>query len=146
MLKAFTRHQVVLADYDEMPNSPRFISLGEKNEETVAHTILSNCLDEGIDMILPLRNFEISPLAKAKVLFDEFNVEILLPNDGDLSAYFDPLSASKHEYWAVFRKGEAIFASMADEQTAASGQTLCLNGAFYINYDNAVANLKLITI
>ena len=146
MLKAFTQHQVVLADYGEMPNSSRFITLGEKNEDTIAHTLLSNCLDQGIDMILPLHNFEISPLAKAKVLFDEFNVEILLPNDGDLNAYFHSLIALNYEHWVVFRKGEVLFASMADEQVAASGKTISLNGAFYINYDNGVANLKLITI
>ncbi|MBC7616322.1 MAG: hypothetical protein H7202_09670 [Pedobacter sp.] len=146
ILRAFTHYNVVLADYGEMPNSSRFISLGEKNEDTIAHILLSNCLDEGIDMILPLHKFEISPLAKAKVLFDEFNVEILLPNDGDLSTYFNLQAALKHENWAVFRKGEALFTSIADEQTAASGEALCLNGAFYVNYENAVANLKLITI
>ena len=146
MLKAFTQHQVVLADYGEMPNSPRFISLGEKNEDTIAHTLLSNCLDQVIDMILPLHNFEISPLSKAKVLFDEFNVEILLPNDGNLNIYFDPLAALKYEHWAVFRKGEVLFASMADKELVNFGKATCLNGVFYINYDKAVANLKLITI
>ena len=146
MLKAFAKHQVVLADYGEMPNSSRFISLGEKNEDIIAHNLLNNCLDEGVDMILPLHTFEISATAKAKVLFNEFNIEVLLPNDGDLNTYFDQQTILKHEHWAVFRRAEILFASMADEKLVNFGKANCLNGAFYVNYDNTLANLKLITI
>ena len=150
MLKAFTQYQVVLADYGEIPNfssgAYKWISLGEKNEDIIAHTLLSNCLDEGVDMILPLHNFEISPLAKAKVLFNEFNIEILLPNEDDLSIYFDEQAVLKQAYWAVFKSGEILFASKADEQTVTFQETTVLNGAFYINCEKAVANIKLITI
>jgi len=143
--KAFVQHQVVLADYGDVPLFPKFISLGKKNEDTIAHTLLSACLDEEVDVVLPLYNFEITAMAKAKVLFNEFNVDILLPNT-DLKTYFYEQLVLKSDSWVAFWKGEALFMSSTDEQLIAFGKSANLNGVFYFNSAHAVANLKLITI
>ncbi len=149
MLKAFELHQVLLADYGEMPNfsssAYTFISLGEKNEDTIAHTLLNQCLNEGVDLILPLHAFEIIPIAKAKVLFNEFNIELLLPNADDLEAYFDQKTTLKQANWGIFKDGEILFSSTADDEFFTIGKTAILNGAFYFDR-STVANLKLITI
>lgn len=149
MLKAFEQHQVSLADYGEMPNfsSPAytFISLGPKNEDTVAHTLLNHCLNEGIDLLLPLHAFEILPLVKAKVLFNEFNITLLLPSIDDLSFYFDQKIATKRGHWAVFKDGEVLFSTVADDTLFTIEKNPFLNGAFYFD-QGTVANLKLITI
>lgn len=150
MLKAFETHQIVLADYGEMPSfsstAYRFISLGEKNEDAIAHHLLSSCLDEEIDLILPLHAFEVEAMAKAMVLFSEFNITILLPPDADLSTYFKVNDQVKSTDWAVFKNGEALFMSTPNDKLAAFSNHDHLSGAFYINYSNVVANLSLITI
>ncbi|MES2418101.1 MAG: hypothetical protein V4541_07915 [Bacteroidota bacterium] len=85
LLKDFNQYEVVLADYGEVPamvsKNYKLISLGTKNEEVLVHTLLKHCLNEGVDAILPTELFEIEALLKAKILFDEFNIEILLPNN-----------------------------------------------------------------
>ncbi len=150
MLKAFESHQIVLADYGEMPNfsssAYQFISLGEKNEDTIAHNLINNCLNEGVDWILPLHSFEIMALAKASILFSEFNLAILLPSLNDLSLYFDVNDTTKYTNWALFRDGEVLFMSFTDDRIASFAKNSSLSGAFYINNQNTVANLTLITI
>lgn len=84
MLKSFDQHQLILADYGEVPllfsKNYKLISLGEKNEDTLAHTLLNYCLNEGVDAVLPIEPFELEAVLKAEVLFNEFNIEVLRPN------------------------------------------------------------------
>ncbi|KQC02151.1 hypothetical protein [Pedobacter sp. Hv1] len=147
LLKAFTEHEMVLADYDEVPSfssaAYRFVSLGAKNEDTLAHTLLNNCLDENVAAILPLHDFEIEALAKATILFKEFNIEVLLPNQGDLMQY---LNSKKSTNWAVFNHGNLIFATEPNETLIALAQATHLNGAYYVSEDDGQLNLALITI
>jgi hypothetical protein len=83
LVKEYPEDQVVLADYGEMPSFPsatyRFISLGEQNKEVVAHNLLTICLDEGVDAVVPLHRFEADELLKSKVLFDEYNITVITP-------------------------------------------------------------------
>lgn len=80
----FANDQVILADYGEMPSFPsakyKFLSLGERNDDIIAHNLLSHCLDEGAEAIVPLHDFEMRELLKSSVLFKEFNIEILVVN------------------------------------------------------------------
>ena len=140
LLKAFSKDKVVLADYGDVPvfasDAYQYISLGIKNEDVLAHTLLNNCLNEGVDAILPLHRFEIEALAKAKVLFEEFNISLLLPSVFELSAYLKPESIFSKDHWAVFRDGNRVFATMNDEFTLNQALSKKLNGAFYVNADN----------
>ena len=85
VLKAFEQHEVIVADYGEVPSFSsskyQLISLGEKNEDIIAHVLLNYCLDHGVDALVPLHEFEIEPIAKSKILFNEFNVSVLLPDE-----------------------------------------------------------------
>lgn len=147
-MKAFAQHHVILADYGDMPNFSstafKFISLGEKNEDTIAHTLLNNCLNEEIDLILPLHRFEIIAMAKAKVLFSEFNIEVLLP-ENDLPVYLDVKGGQKFSHWAIFEHGNALFMTLQEERLLDFAKATKLNGAFYFNEEGAVTNLTLIT-
>lgn len=140
LLKAFTKYKVVLADYGDVPlfatKDYELISLGIKNEEVLAHTILNNCLNEGVDAILPIHNFEMEALAKAEVLFNEFNISLLLPNALELNKYFKDNEVKKSDHWAVFNKGELIFSTRDHQTTLELGRNKELNGAFYINPNN----------
>ena len=137
LLKAFTNYKVVLADYGDVPlfatKDYELISLGIKNEEVLAHTLLNNCLNEGVDAILPIHSFEIEALAKAEVLFNEFNISLLLPNARELNMYFKPNEVKKSEHWAVFDKGKLIFSTHEDQTTVELGRNKKLNGAFYVS-------------
>ncbi|RYG03733.1 MAG: hypothetical protein EOO07_31615 [Chitinophagaceae bacterium] len=150
MLKAFAQYQVILADYGEMPDFPsttcKFVSLGEKNEEILAHNLLNHCLDEEIDLVLPLHAFEIVAIAKAKTLFGEFNIDVLLPNDHDMPHYLNASGSEKPKKWAVFMNGNVLFQSFTAEEGVAVAESSTLSGAFYINEVQSVANLTLITI
>jgi hypothetical protein len=82
-LAAFANDTVILADYGEMPSFPsakyQFISLGERNDDIIAHNLLNHSLNEGADAILPLQAFEIAEIAKSALLFEEFNIRVLMP-------------------------------------------------------------------
>lgn len=147
LLKAFTQYEVVLADYGDVPvfatKDYKFISLGIKNEDVLAHTLLNNCLDEGVDYILPLHNFEIEALAKSEVLFSEFNISLLLPNVFELNNYFVAGQNAKSENWAVFNNGELIFANLFNEELEELGKNKKLNGAFYLTSETG---FNLLTI
>ncbi|SFG88692.1 ATP-grasp domain-containing protein [Pedobacter insulae] len=145
ILKAFTQHQVILADYGEVP-SFSFVSLGEKNEDTIAHSLLNTCLDLAVDAILPLHHFEIEPMAKAKVLFNEFNIEVLLPNLEALSTYQEIHSFAKQDEWMLFIAGEVLGASTIDADLTFFGKKAQLNGVFKFNQGESVTNLRLFTI
>lgn len=79
---------IVLADYGEVPLFPsakyHFISLGERNDDIIAHNLLNYCLNEGADAILPLHVFEIEEIAKSAVLFEEFNINVLMPDESQV--------------------------------------------------------------
>ncbi|RZJ83860.1 MAG: hypothetical protein EOO20_22040 [Chryseobacterium sp.] len=84
LLKAFPNDKVVLADYGEMPSivtaQYHFISLGERNDDIIAHNLLNHCLDEAVDAVLPLHHFEMEDIAKSAVLFEEFSIKVLMPD------------------------------------------------------------------
>ena len=148
LLKAFEGHSVVLADYGEVPSFPstafQFISLGEKNEDTLAHTLLNNCLDQNIDVILPLHHFEILAMAKANILFNEFNVSILLPAVTAIEKYTATVDNKKN--WVVYNNGVVVYDTMQSELLRTYGREHDLSGAFYTKIDEITVKLELITI
>jgi hypothetical protein len=150
VLKAFAEHEVILADYGEMPSfsagNYKFISLGEKNDDTLAHSLLNACLDQEVDVFLPIHEFEIKPVAKAQILFNEFNISVLLPNQDVLESYVKPRSLAKDAEWLVFMEGEILFATSIDSELISFGRKTQLNGVFYFIKAEAVANLRLFTI
>ncbi|MBB2144436.1 hypothetical protein GM921_02990 [Pedobacter sp. LMG 31464] len=149
LVKAFATYQVILADYGEVPSltssAYTLISLGEKNEDVLAHTLLNKCLDEGVDLILPIHNFEIEAVVKAETLFNEFNIQVLVPNREELDLYFNIASTLKTGDWVIYKSGEVLFASNS-EVIPANNEQKNLNGAFYITKDDTAFKLNLITI
>lgn len=88
LVNTFAEDNIVLADYGDMPSIPSaryyFISLGERNDEIIAHNLLNHCLNEGVDAVLPLHEFEIADITKSKVLFEEFNIKVLMPENDQI--------------------------------------------------------------
>jgi hypothetical protein len=134
LLKAFADDHILLADYGDMPSfssaAYQMHSLGERNDDITAHNLLNNCLDEGVEMILPLHTFEIDAVSRSIVLFEEFGISVLLPEIGKLDQY---LSAVKQPGdWAIYRDGMLLFSSNPSDEQATLGKEAGLNGVFYI--------------
>jgi len=147
LLKAFTADQVLLADYGEIPSYAsaqyQFVTLGERNEDTIAHNLLNACLDQEADRLLPLYQFELEALVKSAVLFEEFNIHILLPDLNDFPYY--PLGGEiDKQNWAVYDQGVLLYASQPETLEGIS--TANLNGAFYINQTEEGLSPILFTI
>lgn len=132
LLKAFTGDQVLLADYGDAPSFSsaqyQFVSLGERNEETTAHNLLNACLDQDAERLLPLHIFELEAVVKSAVLFEEYNIHVLLPDLLSFPQY--PLTGAVNlQSWAVYDHGELIYTSVPEiAQQSVTG----LNGVFYI--------------
>ena len=144
-LKAFEGDRVVMADYGDVPSFPSakysFISLGERNDDILAYNLLNACLDNDIDHLMPLYNFEIKAVAKAAVLFSEFNIEVLLPDIAVLSKYnrvYNPVT----EHYVVYIKGKVLYSS----EPWAPKQEDILSGAFYIRQENEEVITNLLTV
>lgn len=133
LLKAFANDHILLADYGDMPSfssdAYQMHSLGERNDDTIAHNLLNNCLDEGVEMILPLHTFEIEALSKSIVLFEEFGIRVLLPEISSLDGY---LSTEKQSGdWIIYQDGAVLFPSDPSDAQLALGTSASLNGVFY---------------
>lgn len=76
--------QVLMADYEDVPKIPFkdfiFLSMGEQNPDTIAHSLLSFCLDQEVNVIVPTYDFEIEALKKSYILFEEFDIQVILPD------------------------------------------------------------------
>ena len=147
LLKAFSADQVLLADYGEIPSYAsaqyQFVALGERNEDTIAHNLLNACLDQEADRLLPLYQFELEALVKSAVLFEEFNIHILLPDLNDFP-YYKLGGAIDKQNWVVYDKGMLVYASQPENLEGISAANL--NGAFYVNKDADTITPILFTI
>jgi hypothetical protein len=147
LLKAFNNYQIVLADYGDVPNlkssTYNLISLGVKNEETIAHNLLNFCLDEAVDVVLPIHSYEIEAVAKAEILFNEFNIKVLLPKAEELIHFLKP---DKTTDWAVFDNGKLLFSTNHPDSLQIKGKGQNLNGVFYFIKEVDLVTFNLITI
>jgi hypothetical protein len=79
--RQYQNDQIVMADYGEMPQfgsaEYQFVSLGNHNADTTAHALLTFCLDNAIEAILPVNDFEIEAVVKSRILFEEFDIHVL---------------------------------------------------------------------
>ncbi|MNY29972.1 hypothetical protein D3C86_1640490 [compost metagenome] len=91
---AYAHDAIILADYGDVPHFPStkysFLSLGERNDDIIAHNLLNHCLNEGVDAILPLYPFEIAEIGKSTVLFEEFNIHVLMPEHSQVIPLNNP--------------------------------------------------------
>ncbi len=144
LLKAFPGHFVLLADYGDVPGilteNYGFASLGAVNKDSIAHILLNFCITESIDSIIPLHDYEIEPLAKSAVLFNEYGIQVLLPSLEKVGDYINT-DAVKYNDFAVFIHGELIFTT---NKIMPDNIEVDLNGIFGFNDDTT--NFKLFTI
>jgi len=137
LIKAFDNAEIILGDYGDMPNINTniysFAELGNWNAEVLAHNLLTKCLDNGVDVLLPLYEAEIIALSKSMVLFDEFGLKVLLPERPQLIQ-------GKFKDWCIFDDGKLVYSSIEIELNKCTN----LNG-FY-SFGNENKDFELISI
>jgi hypothetical protein len=78
-----TGESVLLGDYMDIPElmvkNGTMIKTPDPAGASFAHEMLTLCLDKGISMLFPLRKAELMPLAEARQLFLEFDIQLILP-------------------------------------------------------------------
>lgn len=79
--------EIVYASSEDIPQlllaSGKYAKIPKGLLPTFAHEVLKLSLDQQVDYVLPLGGFELEPLAAAKVLFEEYQISVLVP-DKDL--------------------------------------------------------------
>lgn len=120
-------HELILADFGEMPDfvgtDYKFVSLGQRNNETLAHTILTMCLDLGVEACLPLEREEIFACSEAKILFEEFNIALLVPELEYLKS-FNPIESADKNI-TILMNGEDLLTGKINNQL------MGLSGIYY---------------
>lgn len=135
LLKAFNSAEIFLGDYGDMPNinasSYSFIKLGVWNADVLAHNLLTKCLDNGVNVLLPLYEAEIEALSKSLVLFEEFGLKVLVPVPKASLWEKTQLNKEKFDHWCVVEKGKLLYASV--EKDLKEKDYFNLNGAYHFN-------------
>ncbi len=76
-------HRVVFGAADEMPEvllrSGNYVRIPQAVSPAFAHEMLKRCLDSQVEVLIPLGKYELKPLLEAKLLFNEYGIRILLP-------------------------------------------------------------------
>lgn len=83
--------EVLYASSEEIPElllkSGNYVSIPKGLLPTFAHEVLKLSLDQQVDYVLPLGGFELEALAEAKVLFDEYQIAVLVPDKDILDSF-----------------------------------------------------------
>jgi hypothetical protein len=83
--------EVLYASSEEIPElllkSGNYTAIPKGLLPTFAHEVLKLSLDKQVDYVLPLGGFELEPLAEAKVLFDEYQISVLVPDKDILETF-----------------------------------------------------------
>lgn len=80
---------VVLGDSGELPQMPggtNLIKLPAGSSPSFSHLLLTLCLDLDINKVYPLRREEITALAEARKLFDEYGITVIVPQKDRLNS------------------------------------------------------------
>lgn len=77
------QHLVSFASCEEIPSvfASKYHSIPHPANPVFAHELLKLSLDLNIDYILPLHPNELTTLKDTQVLFDEYGIQILVPED-----------------------------------------------------------------
>lgn len=83
--KLLKLHSVTLADFGDLStinvSNITFKSLGKKNEDSLAHQLLTACLDVNATLLIPLNKDEIESCKVAIPLFEEFGIQVVIASE-----------------------------------------------------------------
>lgn len=74
------QHETVLATCEAIPTILKdFHPIPNAKNPTFAHEMLKLCLDLGVEYVVPLSVEEIRSLHEARILFEEYEISLLIP-------------------------------------------------------------------
>ncbi len=78
--RSLNESEVYFADQIEMPAIPekKFIRIPDASSPIFTSELLKICLDNHIIKIFPLKEAEVKELSKAKLLFSEYGINIII--------------------------------------------------------------------
>ncbi|MDP2413697.1 hypothetical protein [Daejeonella sp.] len=81
--QSLNESEVYFAEHIEMPSIPgkKFIRIPEASSPIFTSELLKICIDNQIVKIYPLKEAEIKELSKAKQLFIEYGINIIIPSN-----------------------------------------------------------------
>ena len=144
LIKAFPNDFLLFGDYGEVPTVTtaqyRFATLGKKNEESIAHILLAFCLSEAIDIIIPTLRFEIPQLVKAKLLLEEYGIQLLLPDAKELKEFLTEESIANSSL-VVVNNSSILYTTKAENAIVPK---INQNGVFEVSEDGQKIKLFLV--
>lgn len=88
-----TTENVFFADSVELPQimlkDKKFLKTSPGDSPSYAHLLLTSCMDLQIAKVYPLRKAEIIALSEARQLFDEYGIEVMVPEKSIVPALLD---------------------------------------------------------
>jgi hypothetical protein len=135
--------QVIFADQQDLPKAlftkTQFFQIPKGDSSTFAHQLLRLALDQSIDMIFPLRRDEIAALSETKKLFEEYNIDILVPDSAELAELLKNSTAAGDEV-VVVKDGMVLSGQLLEENDlpAQTGLFICPSEQY--------SDLKLFTV
>lgn len=103
---------VFFASSEEIPslllNSGKYFKIPAGLMPTYAHEVLKISLDQHIDYVLPLGSYEFEPLSEAKVLFEEYDIKVIVPSHYVLQDYFVIENPSKELSLVLLIAGKSL--------------------------------------
>lgn len=82
LARLFSEKVLFFGSIEEMPNigDTKFIKIPSAKSPSFAHELLKICLDNEINEVYPLVLDEIIELSTSRILFEEFNIKIIIPS------------------------------------------------------------------
>lgn len=79
-----SHYQLVYASSEPFPEilqKQHYHRIPTGSNPTFAHEVLKLCLDKGCHKLLPLGKIELQLLQEARILFEEYGITVLMPDD-----------------------------------------------------------------
>ncbi|WP_291402341.1 hypothetical protein [Daejeonella sp.] len=82
LARLFSEKVLFFGSIEEIPNfgDKKFIKIPSAKSPSFAHELLKICLDNEINEVYPLVLDEIIELSTSRILFEEFNIKIIIPS------------------------------------------------------------------
>jgi len=82
LARILNNENVIFGGYDEMPviSGKRFLRIPSANSSSFIHEVLKICIDHNVKEIYPIRKDEILELSTSRLLFQEFDIKLIIPS------------------------------------------------------------------
>jgi len=115
---------VVFADETELPlfSNTKSVVLPAYTSSSFVHEMLKTCLDQDINRVYPLKWGEIIELSKARELFSEYGVILMIPSENWLKNK-NGLNLIKGENLTVIEQGKTLAGSVVTDNDLLYNET-----------------------